>query len=54
MPCPSLGPNDFGRVLTNLFWSDPNHFRLVRIINLSPKKVSFECDQNDLDLAKTI
>jgi hypothetical protein len=37
MPCPSMGPNHFGRVPIvldgpNLFWSGPNHFGQVQII----------------------
>ena len=43
MPCPSMGPNHFGRVPivlagSYLFWSGPNHFGQVQIIKISPEK----------------
>ena len=52
MPCPSMGPNNFGQVPivfdeSNSFWSGQNHFGHVQIIKISPKK-------SDLNLTKTI
>ena len=43
MPCPSMGPNNFGWVQIvwdkpNLLWSGPNHFEHVQIIKISPEK----------------
>ena len=36
MPCPSMGPKDFGRVPIVL--DGPNHFGQVQIIKISPEK----------------
>ena len=52
-PWPSVGPNYFGQVLTNLygpansFWLGPNHIGQVQIIKIIPEK-------SNLNLAKII
>ena len=51
--------NQFGRVPIvldgpNLFWSGPNHCGQIQIIEISPEKIWFGSDQNDLEPNKTI
>ena len=71
MPCLSMGPKWFWTVQivfvgSNLFWSGPNHFGQVQIINISPEKSNlnqtkmilsqpkqFGPNQNNLDSPKS-
>ena len=65
MPCPSMGPNNFGRVPIVLvgsksFWTGPNYnfspekyyWNLTKMIQIQPKQ--FGHDQNNLDGPKFI
>ena len=47
MPCPFIGPNNFGTVQiildrSNSFWTSSNNFEQVQIIKISPEKFSFD------------